>query len=303
MKKTINRVNIEGLLYEHDLEEKVSGPTANNPGANFIRGSISIQIEENNIVTVDVLQFEMGKKGKDKRYDKLLSIKDSNSVVKNGVAQAAKIKISSALDLNDFYNQDYELISSLRSFSGFYDIVSSIDPKATFETDILITSTTDELEKDEDGLMAPNGNLVVNGYIFNYRENIMPVKFTVQNEKGISYFKGLPANTFTKVWGKIVTNINKISKTEESAFGEDKVVEYTKTKKRFIISGANAEPYEFGVEGILTVEEVQKAIADRNLYLENEKTRTENYRNQAGTNSAASDKTQNIANSGNDFNF
>ena len=43
MKKNMNnRSHIEGLLYQHSLELKVSGENSKNPGTEFISGTIEI---------------------------------------------------------------------------------------------------------------------------------------------------------------------------------------------------------------------------------------------------------------------
>ena len=42
MKKMYNGTTIEGLVYQHDLELKVSGPNSANPGTEFISGNIEI---------------------------------------------------------------------------------------------------------------------------------------------------------------------------------------------------------------------------------------------------------------------
>ena len=41
-KKLVNMVSLEGLLYEHKLEKKVSGDNSKNPGTEYITGTISI---------------------------------------------------------------------------------------------------------------------------------------------------------------------------------------------------------------------------------------------------------------------
>lgn len=268
MKKMINKTHIEGLLYEHDLSIKQSGANSKNPGANYIRGSISVQISDDNVVTNEVMEMEFGKNGKNARYDTLLAVMNAATVVASGKDAAAKIRIDAALECNDWYNQNKDLVSVIRSSGGFIHLVSSVNPSATFEVDMLITSTTDEMEKDSTGTMMPNGNLVINGYIFNFRNEILPVKFSIENAKGVEYFRSLDANTFTKVWGNIVTQSVTNTVVEASAFGEDKVVTYTNTRKKFIITGANVESYEFGEEEVLSVADVQKAIADRNTKLE-----------------------------------
>mgnify|MGYP003304582515 CR=1 FL=1 len=55
MKKSfINRTHIEGYLYQHTLEEKVTGPGSKNPGTKYISGNIDIATDDEmlNIVSV-----------------------------------------------------------------------------------------------------------------------------------------------------------------------------------------------------------------------------------------------------------
>jgi len=289
MKKMINRSHIEGLLYESSLEIKQSGPTSKNPGANYIRGTISVQIANDNIVGVEAMEMEFDKNGKkNTRYDVLANIMSAATVLLNGEDAAVKLKIDSALDVNDWYNKTGELISVLRNSGGFVHIVKDVNPSATFEVDMLITSTNDEMKKDEAGEYVPSGNLVVNGYIFNFRNTIMPVKLLVESANGIEYFRNLDANTFTKVWGKMESQTVTNTKVEESAFGDNKVIEYTNTRKKFCITGANPQGYEFGEDTVLTVKEVQDAIAARNIALETEKTR-------AASSNSAFTNTSNVA--------
>ena len=55
MKKSfINTTHVEGVLYEHALESKVTGENSKNPGTAFITGTISIATDDKmtNIVPV-----------------------------------------------------------------------------------------------------------------------------------------------------------------------------------------------------------------------------------------------------------
>ena len=54
MRAVVNKSHIEGYIYEHTLESKVSGPNSKNPGTAFISGNLSIATDEAilNIVTV-----------------------------------------------------------------------------------------------------------------------------------------------------------------------------------------------------------------------------------------------------------
>ena len=276
MKKMINKSHIEGILYESTLEEKVSNSV---DGTKYISGKLAIEVAEDNVVTVDIYENEITKAGKkNQKYDKLKSLIGANSVVTTGRDTAVCLKIDSALSLNDWYPPQGELVSTLRNFNGFINFISpqEMKPQATFQVDMLITSTMDDMEKDENGDFVPNGALKVKGFIFDFANRIMPVEFLVESEAGVNYFRDLEPNTFTKVWGKQVTQTKTIRKIEESAFGDDKVIEFTNTRKKFVITGANKEPYMFGEEGILTVQEVQDAIANRNVYLADKKAQSEN---------------------------
>ena len=42
MQKMINRTRIEGYVYEHKLEKKISGENSKNPGTEFITGTLNI---------------------------------------------------------------------------------------------------------------------------------------------------------------------------------------------------------------------------------------------------------------------
>lgn len=278
MKKMINRSHIEGLLYESTLEEKVSGPQAAKPGSKYIAGKLSIEVAEDNVVVVEIFENEITKAGaKNQKYDKLISLIGGNSIVSAGRDNAVCLKVDSALSLNDWYRPDGELISTLRNFNGFINFISlgELQPSATFEVDMLITSVTDDMTRDEEGIYEPNGALKVKGMIFDFASRVMPVELLVENEAGVKYFRDVEPNTFTKVWGKQETQTSTVTKVEESAFGEDKVAEYTNTRKKFVITGTNKEAYMFGEESILTVDEVQTAIASRNVYLASKKADSE----------------------------
>jgi len=53
-KRMINTTRIEGVLYQHSLELKVSGPNSKKPGTEFISGNIEIATNDamTNIVPV-----------------------------------------------------------------------------------------------------------------------------------------------------------------------------------------------------------------------------------------------------------
>lgn len=303
MKKMINKSHIEGLLYEMSLEERVAGDTAANPGAKYISGKVSVQVAEDNIITIDVFESEITKKKTaNQKYPTLKTLMAAPSVVNGGEEGAVKLRIDSALALNDWYRPDGELVSSIRNFNGFIHIVTDkINPCGTFETDMLIVSSTDEMQKNADGDMEPTGALILNGYIFDYAGKILPVRYSIENKEGVKYFRDLENNTFTRVWGNMITQITKTTQVEKSAFGADKVVEYTSTRKKYVVTGVAAEPYDFGSDDVLTVAEVKEALANREIYLADTKTRGEQARKKAGTASSAPIAKANAADAKFDF--
>ena len=54
MRKNDNKMNIEGKIYQFDLQEKVSGERSKNPGAPYIAGTIDVAVDstQENIVQV-----------------------------------------------------------------------------------------------------------------------------------------------------------------------------------------------------------------------------------------------------------
>ena len=66
-KNFINKTHIEGVIYEHALEMKTTGPNSKAPGTQYIRGSISIATDNamTNIVPV-YFSYVTAKTNKDK---------------------------------------------------------------------------------------------------------------------------------------------------------------------------------------------------------------------------------------------
>ena len=91
MKKMVNKSHIEGLLYECSLEERVAGENAANPGAKYISGKISVQVDEDNIVSIDIFESEITKKKTaNQKYPTLKTLMAAPSVTNNTTNMANK---------------------------------------------------------------------------------------------------------------------------------------------------------------------------------------------------------------------
>ena len=292
MKKMTNTTHIEGLLYEHKLELRESGPNSKNPGTKFIMGTVDIATDDacTNIVPVHFtyVTATTAKGATNATFTTLSNIVDGKygSVMADGKDKAVKLRIDSALGLNEFYterNGQEELVSAKRNEGGFVHVADSLAEdetiRNTFKCDMLITGVK-EVEADEEKKLPAKA--IVRGAIFDFRGSLMPVEFSAVNPNAIKYFVGLGASnanpTFTCVWGRQVSETIVREIRTESAFGEDEVREVKNTRKDFVITGASKEPYIWDDETTLTANEVAEAVANRETYLATIKQRQDEYK-------------------------
>lgn len=313
MKKTmINQSHIEGVLYEHALESKVSGETSKNPGTPFISGTIGIATDDamTNIITVHftyvTATFGSGKPND--TYTTLNNIINGTfgTYMKDGADKAVKLRVDSAIGLNEFYtdrNGKEELVSAKRNEGGFVHKVDAIDAdekvRNTFKTDMLINSVT-RTEADEEKKIPEK--VIVKGAIFNFRKDLLPIEFSATNPHAMDYFEGLGASqkepVFTCVWGRQVSEVVTRTITTESAFGEDEVREIKNTRKDFVITGAAKEPYLWDDESSITAAELNEAIQKREVDLAAMKKRQDEYKA-----SKASGASSTVTTAQGEFNF
>lgn len=313
MKKMINTTHIEGLVYDHKLEKKVSGDTSKNPGTEFINGILNVATDDKGMNVVPVhfsyVTATTSKGGTNNTYNALARIIDENpSVVKVGRDNAMKVRIDSAVGLNEFFAdlKDEKPVCAKRNEGGFVHIVNEIDEdekkRSYFETDMLITGVRDVEADPERNLPA---KVIVMGYAFDFRNALLPVEYSVLNENGMKYFQKLdcsPANpTFTKVWGRQISQTIKTEITEESAFGEASVRIRETTNRDFVITGTSKVPYMWDDDSTITAMEMKKALQDREIYLAGVKKRQEDYQNSKTNGAAAKTAMANTAASGYNF--
>lgn len=293
MMKLKNECHIEGYLYEHALEKKVSGEKSKNPGTEFISGTISIATDEDilNIVPVHFTYVTaLTASGKpNATFATLSNIVDGtyDTVMNGGKDNAAKIRVDSAIGLNEFYsdrNGQEELVSTKRNEGGFVHLVTDglvddVKNRNTFKCDMLITNVR-HIDADEEKNLPEKA--IVRGAIFDFRKSLLPVEFTAVNPGAINYFEGLDASNsnpvFTQIWGRQVSETIVRTITEESAFGDPHVREVKSNRKDWVITGARPEPYEWDDESTLTAAEVNEAGKERELMLAALKQRQDEYK-------------------------
>lgn len=307
-KKMKNESHIEGYVYEHKLEMKESGPNSKTPGTEFINGTLSVATDDEmlNVVQVHFTYVTaVTAKGKpNNTFNVLQSIIDGKigSVMEHGKENAGKVRIDSAIGLNEFYsdrNGKTELVSVRRNEGGFVHQVQELgDPKtrATFNTDMVITNVR-RIEADDEK-QTPE-KVIVKGCVFDFRNALLPVEFSVYAPyapvKALDYFESLGASAnspvFTRVQGVQVSRTVVRRTEEENAFGEPVIKETKSSQRDFVINWAQPEVYEWDDEDTLLASEFSEMIAAREVYLADVKKRQDEYQASKGNAAAGGAKT------------
>lgn len=292
MKKMINKTHNEGLLYDHKLAEKVSGPDSKNPGTPYINGTIDLLTDEAGLNIVSVffpyVTEKTAKGGNNATYAVLKSIIDGvvKTVMKDGKENASKLRSDSAINLNEFYDRTDALVSYERNEGGFIHLTDKLNvdegARATFEVDIVITNVIrNEVNPD----MNTPETLSVKGAIFDFRNSLLPIELKVFNPKGMDYFEALEASpstpVFTKVWGRQISQTVTTERVEENAFGEPKVIISERKNRALAITGAAVDSYVWDSEDSITAAELKKCMEDREIKLAGLKKQHEEYQAQS----------------------
>ena len=324
----INTYHLEGLLYDHDLKIKVSGPNSKNPGIEFINGTIKVATDSEitNIIEVHYSYVVAATKngGANETFINLKNVLEG----KNKTYMAAKgtedyvptyVRIDTSIGLNDFYterNGQEELVSAKRNEGGFLHFIRKEEMKPDmelrnfFRADMVVTSAV-RLEADEEKNLAER--MRIKGVIFDFRRAILPVEFITYNPQGMDLFENQspsPSKPFcTEVRGAQISQVITTYEREESAFGPAIVKEIPHNRKEFEITSVFKQvSYPWDDESFITAEELRKAMGDREVYLatvkkNNDEWKAQRQANAAATPSVATTTTTIFKSNPGDFNF
>lgn len=288
MKKSmINQTHIEGYVYENNLELKTSGPNSKNPGTEFISGTLGVATDDAmlNVIQVHFTYVtEITAKGKtNATYTILKAIIDGKigNVMDYGKENAGKVRIDSAIDLNEWYDKDDNLVSVKRNEGGFVHQISELgkpETRNTFNVDMVITGVK-RIEANEERGLPEKVN--VKGYIFNFRGDALPVDFSVVTpEAALNYFENLGATSkspvFTRVQGVQINETVVRIVEEEGAWGTV-VKEVPSSHRDFVINWTLANPYVWDDEDTILASELSEKLKKRELDLANMKKRRDEY--------------------------
>lgn len=292
MRKTYNGNatgdKIEGRVYSYNLSlKKVGNKESKNYGQDFITGTLSIATDDACTNVVDIHYSYVAPKtnaGADNNtFIMLKQIMDKNKTVESvGKDQAMQVSARPAIAVNDFYterNGEVTLVSAKRLEGGFLS--------TPYNNKLVSEASRNKLTVNMyiTGLEEKEGYCNVNGYIFSYKGEILPVTFVAKNEAIITFIENKDVSKqnplFTTL--RIRVNVSEVTvtkKAETNFIGESEVREYTNTRREYLITDLSPEGYSTDdeVEGI-SANEITQKIKDREAHLVDVKKRFEDSKN------------------------
>lgn len=256
--KDNNRVNIVGILSENNIEQREKN------GRNYVTGNLKIQVDPDNIVTINVFSFEDTKAGtKNPAYAQIMSVCEkgiSLAAIGGDVSKATKIKAGSCRFEENLFASRFNgnVVSTPRVTGSFFNLGTAEDAKATFSCGIAINSIKDEVDNEGE----ETGRLLIEGILEQYNRWDV-ITFIAENKQAVDYIKANWAKGDTvsisgKIVGKTITRT--FTKGGESGFGEPEEETRTYHRVEYIVtSGSEPKEDEFAYDK----EKVKEGLADR----------------------------------------
>jgi hypothetical protein len=267
LRQGLNKISLEGVLKEKDLEIKTSAD-----GKKYIGGSVTIETGENQELKVRVFSFEKTKKGTDNKvYKGLVTVMDEYTSQAEDADNADKVRINGAEFRDNSFSIAGQLKEGVQISANFINRVKGeFKPKANFEVEIFYTKITPELDNEQE----ETGRMIIGGYIVGYGGNITPIEFVSTKEAGDYIESNFETKATGTLAGKIVSTVErKVEKKE--GFGKARVEETVKFKKEYLVTGGDDQLDEDDPKAY-KIEDIKKAIKERENYLESLRNKEKN---------------------------
>ena len=150
-----------------------------NFGKEFISGTIDIATDEEGLNVIPIhftYVTEITNSGKtNATFTNLKNIiNGARTWMTDGKDMALRVRCNTSLGLNDFYNQNDELVSAKRNEGGFVSTVKDLvpeDERNTFKFDMVITSVTRVEANPEAGIDSDFDR--IKGAVFDFRKSLL----------------------------------------------------------------------------------------------------------------------------------
>lgn len=270
--KPKNKVNLVGVLSDYDLSLKEYNDKNTGDPYNAIVGKIVIETGEGNEISLQAFEREtFGNGNKNRTYSTYLNWINQGSNEDGDLSMiGTQVSMSTSIDLNIFPGNDGSLVVTDQIRASFINTAnSSSQPKAEFSVEALIENDTVPEIKDD----VETGRHFLTVNLFDWQGTAFPARFVIQNSAAVEYFDDLEKPVIVPIWGDIINVETVTTKTEESAFGEARVVELTNTRREKVITGASVDPIEIDEGGAIYeyVKNGKAAFETKKAAKENEK--------------------------------
>ena len=276
MRQAENKVHIEGILSESDIE--YGSFQKNGKPVECIRGVIKVLVNQtvngvpmNNEIPVYMFAGKTTNAGRpNPAYESIEKIKNEyvSIVAAGGEAGADRVRITSGrIQMNEYYNLDKRLVSFPRITASFVTKIRKDEckPEASFGVEMVIASQGYDL--DADGNIKEPKKYRIKGIIPGYGDRVDVVDFVCSNENVVnavsSYWQD---NDTVKANGRL--NFSSTTETikEEVDFGEPIERQRTISLSELVITGGSQMPLEG--EFAYDLADIQAALTDRKARLE-----------------------------------
>lgn len=293
LKQTENKVVIEGLVAENNLEivaakRKIDGKDVDD---RKVQGTLEIRTGEDETQTVKVFMWEKKKDGNpNKKFAGFETLANElKSIADVGQAEASKVKITDGeLTLNEYYGQDGKFKQFPQVTAGYSGFVNRVEEGKPFELraeftdlEIIVSKVVEEFTRGEDA--EPTGRVIVEGYTVNHAGVVSPQKFVVEEGGGAEYvMDNFEKGKLATVYGKLVNIQKEHIKFEEMGFGKPKEVKTYEYVREQVITGGSIYDTDVKEDKKIDLEVLKSALQQRELHLASLKSDNENKDNNGG---------------------
>lgn len=277
LKQTENRVKIEGVLSEIDIN-----PTTfkkNGKDVEAVGGSIIVKVnqkisgvDKELLIPVHVFSAKLTNKGTpNPAYESIAKVMNEfKSIASTGSEETAdRVRITSGqIRMNEYYSADGRLISFPRISASFINKITNGEckPEATFTAEFAVASMDEEIGQNGEA----TGRQKVTALLPQYGGKLDVVPMYAESEGVIDAISNYwEVGNTVKANGRLDFSSTTEVTYEDVDFGEPVEKVRTINKSDLIITGGSQEPLEG--DFALAKDDLDMALADRKNRLEEQK--------------------------------
>jgi len=238
LRQSENKVTVEGILSEFELEEKKS-----DKGDDIIQGHVSLKVSDINTIRFGVYVGALKNNGDaNPAYTGLKTVMNEfKSVADVGEQEADRISVNRG-SFNFYHTDDgRDLINYKASFFHRIKEGEKYEPKSEFAIEVYISNIVQEFDKEGN----ETGRLLVKGWTVTF-SGIEPITLIAPKEIASDIESMFEIGQTAKFYGDIVNERVEVVKEIPVAIGKPRTEVTVNYKNENVITGATT-PYEEGI--------------------------------------------------------